>query len=105
MIVTMKKAGETRPSDFYGMLLGGWLRLGCMFRRRTEQLGAVVLEQAQVALILAQHIGTDLVAGQVLDVITGPAIGEIGLCLIEPNIQVATVSRRQRIKCRCAAPI
>ena len=54
-----------------GHPLLGWLG---MFGGAAQQILPLVLAQHQIALVLAQDVGTQLVPGQVLDVVTGAAI-------------------------------
>lgn len=71
-----------------------------MFRGRVQQLDMVVLLQTQIAFILTQHIGADLILGQVLNVIPGATIGKEGHHLTETLLLITAVSRRQGIKSR-----
>lgn len=73
----------------------GWLG---MFGGAAQQILPLVLAQHQIALVLAQDVGTQLVPGQVLDVVTGTAIGKIGDGLEDAGLGIVVVGRLQRVE-------
>ncbi|GKR37202.1 hypothetical protein KAM471_29660 [Aeromonas caviae] len=69
-----------------------------MFGGAAQQILPLVLAQHQIALVLAQDVGTQLVPGQVLDVVPGAAIGKIGDGLEDAGLGIVVVGRLQGVE-------
>ena len=78
-------------------------RRGAVFGRRIQQVSLFVLDQVQIAFVLAQHVRADFVLREVLDVVTGPAVGKEGDDFAKSRSRFVALRGGQRVEGRDGA--